>query len=107
MTDQLQRSKKPDFGWYGAGWACFKSDRLIPGFFPSLDDEPALFEWLDGFRAAHADDLDDEIIAGILEGDFSRGESFDNALFRILKFRIYDYLETSSILQRYRKYLEN
>ena len=104
--DKPQRPVEPDFGWFGAGWACFKKEELIAGFVPALDDEPALFEWFDGFAAAHADYPDAEAMAGILEGDFSRGESFDDALFRIMKFRIYDYLSESKVLERYEQYCD-
>jgi hypothetical protein len=70
-------------GWYGAGWASFKSDYVPAGFMPPLTDADALTDWLDGFRAAHADCPDDEAIAGILEGDFIRGELWQDALLRI------------------------
>ena len=93
--------KEPEFGWYGAGFACFKGDELTDLLMPPLDDDTALFEWLCGFAHAHADYPDDEAMEGILKGDFTRGESFDDALFRILKFEIYDRLETSGVLKRY------
>lgn len=98
---------EPDFGWYGAGYACMKGEKLTDILTPPLDDDKGLFEWLDGFAAAHGDYPDVEAMAGILEGDFSKGESFDDALFRILKFRIYDKLESSGALKRYQEYCKN
>ena len=92
---------EPEFGWYGAGFSIFKGENLIPEWMPPYSDEPAWFEFLDGAAHAHADYPDDEAMEGILEGDFTRGESFDDLLFRILKFEIYDRLETSGLLERY------
>ena len=92
---------KPDFGWYGAGFSIFKGENLIPAWIPPYTDEPAWFEFLNGAACVHADYPDNEAAAGMLEGDFTRGESFDNFLFRILKFEIYDRLDTSGILKRY------
>lgn len=40
-------------------------------------------DWLDGFGAAHADCPDEEAIAGILEGDPTRGGLWQDALLRI------------------------
>jgi hypothetical protein len=76
-------NQEPEFGWYGAGWASFKSDRISQGFMPPVTDKEAVKEWLEGFGAAHADCPDEEAIEGILQGDFSRGESFEDALLRI------------------------
>jgi hypothetical protein len=42
----------PEFTWYGAGWAIFKSGQIIPDFLPPLDDLKVQHEWLEGFQAA-------------------------------------------------------
>jgi len=91
----------PEFGWYGAGFSVFKGEELIPEWIPPYDDEKAWFEFLDGGAHAHADYPDEEAMAGILEGNFTQGESFDNMVFRVLKFEIYDQLHTLGILGRW------
>jgi len=99
--------KEPGFGWYGAGYACMKGEEVTDMLMPPLDDEQGLFRWLDGFAAAHADYPDDEAIDSMLFGDGMGGESFDDALFRILKFEIYDKLESSGGLEKYQNFLES
>ena len=76
----------PDFGWYGAGWAAFKSGKIPDPqsqWMPDFTDGAGWLQWLDGFGAAHADYPDEEAIEGMLEGDFSRGETFEAALERV------------------------
>ncbi|MEZ4527696.1 MAG: hypothetical protein R2941_17395 [Desulfobacterales bacterium] len=85
-----KRTEEPEFGWYGAGFAVGKGEYIPPGFVPPLDDSKAWQEFLAGFAHAHADYPDDEAQAGILEGDFTKGEPFDSMLLRILKFPLYE-----------------
>jgi len=43
---------EPECGWFGAGWAMFKSGQIAPDFLPPLNDLQAQHEWLEGFNAA-------------------------------------------------------
>jgi hypothetical protein len=74
---------KPDYGWYGAGWASFKGAEVADIHMPPLDSVDALTAWLEGFFAAFAEYPDAEAMAGILEGDYTKGESPEDALFSI------------------------
>ncbi|MDM8522797.1 hypothetical protein QUF80_05435 [Desulfococcaceae bacterium HSG8] len=74
--------KEPEYGWYGAGWASLKGGSVSDDHIPDNEHE-ALKDWLSGFFAAYADYPDEEAIAGMLQGDFSRGEKPEDALLRI------------------------
>lgn len=79
-------------GWYGAGYAVFKGDRLIPGWTPPVGDSAAWERWISGFALAHADTPDEEVLDAFQRGDFGfeGGEGLDSALFRLLRFPLYE-----------------
>jgi len=70
-------------GWFGAGWASFKTGHIPKGFVPPPGNDEALKEWLAGVKSAFADYPDEEAMKGILDGDPMRGEAFEDALLRI------------------------
>ncbi len=74
--------KEAEYGWYGAGWASFKGDKVAEIHMPP-DESDALKEWLDGFLAAHADYPDDEAMESIMNGDGTGGEPAESDLLRI------------------------
>jgi len=79
--------KITDFGWFGAGYAVFKSGTQDPDFYPPLNDMEAQRQWVDGFGAAWVECPDDEAVESILFGDGTGGESIGEALVRALEGR--------------------
>jgi hypothetical protein len=62
--------------WFDMGWAVYREGVRDPEYFPPLGDRDAQRQWLGGFGAAWATDLDDagsvvNALARVLEG---RGE---------------------------------
>ena len=82
-----------DFGWYGCGYAVCKSGGAIPGWIPPVDDPEAWQEFIEGFGAAHADDIDHKEAEAILSGRTDEIETTSDALLRILKFPLWDQIK--------------
>lgn len=67
-----------------------KGGEFIPEFFPDPEDWKDMAEWMKGAACAHADYPDTEAIISILEGDGTGGESFQEALCRVLGPELFD-----------------
>ncbi|MDM8536875.1 hypothetical protein QUF70_09000 [Desulfobacterales bacterium HSG17] len=84
-----QKTPKPDLGWFKAGYAVFKAEMLMPGFFPPVDDFKAVHKWLSGFSMARAE-IPGEIT---MESTLSQSEDYcsyiEDELLRILKLPLW------------------
>ena len=74
--------KKPEYGWYGAGWASLKGGTVADIHMPP-NESGSLKKWIDGFLAAHAEYPDEDAMESIMNGDGTGGESAEDALLRI------------------------
>jgi len=83
----------PEYGWYGAGFSVGKGEHLYPGAIPPTSDKKSWVIFLHGMEHAHADYPDEEAVAGILQGDFTRGEPFESFVLRILKFPLFEQVQ--------------
>ena len=68
--------------WFDVGWDAYGGDAAAQ--LPPLHDMEAQRAWLGGFGAAWAEDLEDAVIASVLQGDGMDGESVEEALVRAL-----------------------
>jgi hypothetical protein len=81
----LHNANDPNAAWFDVGYAAVRDGPTGPHCFPPLDDPEAQRHWLGGFGTAWVDRPDDATHNAIRNGDWQGGESFEEALVRVLE----------------------
>jgi hypothetical protein len=81
---RAESSETSDVDWFCKGWTVYKGSVRDAAYFAPLNDMEAQRWWLGGFGAAWAEDLDDDVVESVLQGDGMDGESVEEPLARAL-----------------------